>query len=363
MEQTTKVSLAGLPPGAGPERVKQAVRAAALAATDFAWLSPGQAVFVKPASNSGQAYPATTSPAALGAMVELLREKGAGRVIVGDMAGIEHLKLGPDRLWGSTRRLMQANGLAQAAEQAGAELVLFEEAGWQGFYPDPPPAGSAWQEDLMMPAVLKEAQHIVLLPRCGRHVLAGSTLGLKAAVGYWRTDTRLEYHRDAATLQEKTAEGNWVPTLRAKQRLVLTAADKVLVSFGPDRGWMARPDPGLVVASTSVVAHDMVCLAWLLWARDQAPALARSFLADPYQSQVIAGLANRYVAGRLGGLGPALAAQGLVRNDIGSIWEDRVLRRAFALNGGVPRLALEALDLDQEVAERLAGMTRQAGEG
>ncbi len=74
------------------------------------------------------------------------------------------------------------------------------------------------------------------MPRCARHVLAGSTLGLKAAVGYWRTDTRLEYHRDAATFQEKTAEGNTVQTLIQKQRLVLTAADKILTSFGPDQG-------------------------------------------------------------------------------------------------------------------------------
>jgi hypothetical protein len=50
---------------------------------------------------------------------------------------------------------------------------------------------------------------------------------MKAAVGYWRTDSRLEYHQDAATFQEKTAEANTVPSLRNKLRLSLTVADKV----------------------------------------------------------------------------------------------------------------------------------------
>jgi len=69
----------------------------------------------------------------------------------------------------------------------------------------------------MMPNILKEVQHIVLMPRCSRHLLAGSSLGLKAAVGYWRHDTRLEYHRAAATLQEKTAEGNTVIGLAGRR--------------------------------------------------------------------------------------------------------------------------------------------------
>ena len=108
-----------------------------------------------------------------------------------------------------------------------------------------PASGSNWKGGLMMPKILREVDHIVLMPRCSRHVLAGSTLGLKAAVGYWRTDTRLEYHRDASTFQEKTAEGNTVGTLLQKQRLVLTAADKILTSFGPDKGYVMhspRPD-------------------------------------------------------------------------------------------------------------------------
>jgi uncharacterized protein (DUF362 family) len=56
--------------------MKSAVRTAAGATTDFSWLSKGDTVFIKPALNSGNPYPATTNPIAIGAMVELL-EKGA----------------------------------------------------------------------------------------------------------------------------------------------------------------------------------------------------------------------------------------------------------------------------------------------
>ena len=241
-----RVALAGLERGASPKTVKSAVRAAAESATNFSWLSKGDAVFIKPALNSGSPYPATTSPEAIGAVVEILKEKGARRVIVGDMCGIEHVKLSQEGLSGSSRSLMEASGMARAAEAAGAELHFFEEAGWAAFYEDFPAAGSHWKQGLMMPSILKEVDHVILMPRCARHVLAGSTLGLKAAVGYWRTDTRLEYHRDASTFQEKTAEGNTVNTLLKKQRLVISAADKILTTYGPDKGFdvPARDRPG-----------------------------------------------------------------------------------------------------------------------
>ena len=78
----TKVSLAGVSKNAPENTVKQAVRCSTEAATDFSWLSKGDTVFIKPAVNSGNPYPATTSPLAVAAVVEILREKGAGRVIV-----------------------------------------------------------------------------------------------------------------------------------------------------------------------------------------------------------------------------------------------------------------------------------------
>jgi uncharacterized protein (DUF362 family) len=355
-----RVCLAGVGQGASEEMMKLAVRAVAEATTDFSWLSKGDAVFIKPALNSGNLYPATTNPIAIGAMVELLRQKGARRVIVGDMCGIEHVKLRPNGLVGSSRHLMEASGMARAVQAAGGEIHFFEEAGWDAFYEDAPAAGSHWNCGLMMPNILKEVEHIILMPRCGRHVLAGSTLGLKAAVGYWRTDTRLEYHRDASTFQEKTAEGNTVETLRKKQRLVISAADKILTTFGPDEGHVFQPKTGLVIASGSVVAHDMVSLAWLLENRCNVPTSGKEWFKD--NSPWVARIGNYYVVYKLGGLGPTLASEKLTKNDLNAIWDDRVLNRAYEVFGGMPRVNLEAANnvLPEDLKKRLSKMTTRS---
>ena len=352
-----KVCLAGVMKGAPEQDIKRAVRNAAKAATDFSWLSKGDAVFVKPVNNSGNPYPATTSPTAIAAMVEILKEKRAGRVIVGDMSGVQYLRFSPTSLSGSTRSLMASSGMAKAIRASGAEMHCFEENGWDAFYEDFPVAGSNWKRGLMMPNILKEVQHIILMPRCSRHILAGSSLGLKAAVGYWRHDTRLEYHRHAATLHEKTAEANTVATLIAKQRLVISAADKLLATFGPDRGYLFEPDDGLIIASGSVVAHDMVSLAWLLENRRIIPASERDGFMDT--SNVVSKVANRMVTAWLGGWRQAIASETLAKESLDTIWDDRVLNRSYALFGGVPTIVLESANnvFPEALKKRLGRMT------
>ncbi|MFO7965921.1 MAG: DUF362 domain-containing protein [Desulfobacterales bacterium] len=357
-DPTTRVIVTGIRTGELFEGVKRAVRSAAEAATDFSWLSRGDRVFIKPAHNSGNPYPATTSPEAVAVMIELLKEKGAGRIVVGDMAGIEHLKLRPDGLTGSTRQLMERSGMANAALQAGAEIHCFEEPGWNAFYEDLPAPGSHWKKGLMMPDILQDMDHIVLMPRCSRHALAGSTLGLKAAVGYWRTDTRLEYHKDAATFQEKTAEGNTVKTLMEKQRLVLSAAHVIQTTFGPDRGTASHPPTGLVFASRSVTAHDMVSLAWLLENRTRLPESKKRGFNDPYARQWMVSLGNRWVVHMLGGLRQSLFVEKLARNDLDTIWDDRIIRRACGIFEGMPNVELASIDrsVPTELINRLQMM-------
>lgn len=353
----TKVFLAGVSKGAPEQDIKLAVRNAANAATDFSWLSKGDAVFIKPVNNSGNPYPATTNPTAIAAIVEILKEKGAKRVIVGDMSGVQELRFSPTLLSGSTRSLMASSGMSKAVQASGAEIHCFEESGWNAFYEDIPANGSNWKHGLMMPNILKEVQHIVLMPRCSRHILAGSSLGLKAVVGYWRHDTRLEYHRDAATLQEKTAEGNTVPTLKTKQRLVISAANKLLTTVGPDKGYVFEPENGLIIASDSVVAHDMVSLAWLLENRRIIPASEKDGFIDT--SKVVSRVANHMVTSWLGGWGSAFASETITKNSLNTIWDDRVLTHSYDIFGGVPAVRLEAANsaISEALKKRLDKMT------
>jgi uncharacterized protein (DUF362 family) len=352
------VALTGVERNTSEAAMIQAVQNAALQATDFSWLKPGDDVYIKPALNSGNPFPATTSPIAIKAIVELLKDKGAGRVVVSDMSGIEHVKLTADNLEGSSRQLMESSGMAQAATEAGAELYFPEEDGWDAFVEELPRERTYWQEGIMMPKILQNVDHVVLMPRCSRHLLLGSSLGLKCAVGYWRTDSRFEYHRYAATIQEKTTDANTVPSLLNKQRLVITDATQMITTFGPDNGFIAKPKTGLMIASQYVVAHDMVSLAWLLFNRSAMSEEELSGSRDPYTNQFVVSNANRFVVTRLGEFKHILGTEKLTRNDLNSIWDDRVLNRAYQVFGGIPSVNLVNVGglVPQEIEEGLIEM-------
>jgi len=335
------VALAGVPRSSEEAATERAVRETVQAITDFAWLSPGDSVLIKVSCNSGNVYPATTDPVALRAMIGLLKERGAGRVIVADMSGVQAVRFSPDATKGSTRALLHSAGLAQAAEGAGAEVEAFEEAGWDGFYAEAPAAKGSWNDTILLPNVLKQADHVILMPRCSRHLLAGSTLAQKCAVGWWRHDSRLEYHHDASTFAQKTADANTVPSLRAKQRLVVTSATKVMALFGPDQGRVVAPETGIVFASSDAVAHDLVSLSWLLSTRAAIPEDERGgVMDDPNESPAVVNVANRVVNLWLGGLGKAFSAERLHPWPASDVWNDRVMRRAFEVSGGVPAVEL-----------------------
>ncbi|MFZ5586439.1 MAG: DUF362 domain-containing protein [Thermodesulfobacteriota bacterium] len=337
----TAVHLAAVPAGAAPAAVMAAVAAAALAAGGLAWLRPGDSVFIKLAANSPAPYPATTAPLALEAMARLLKDHGAGRVAAGDKPGVVHVHQDRRRHRGRGLEVMAANGLAEAARRGGAELHAFDQAGFDAYFAEDPPAGGHWRGHLMLPDILREVDHVVLLPRVGRHVLAGSSLGLKLAVGWLRDDSRLELHRDAASFLEKIAEISFVPSLAGRVRLTLSLADLVLTTFGPDQGHVARPDPGLVIASSDLLAHDMAALAWLDWCRAHAtPAGRRGRSQDPYR--LWPGLFNRLFVGRIWGLAALRGAQSYRGAELVSPAADRVQARAAGLRGGWPRVDLKS---------------------
>jgi len=336
-----KVALEGVPGGSSEQAVEKAVRNAAENATDFSWLNKGDRVLVKPACNSAQKYPATTSPAGIRAMVKLLKDKGAGKVMVSDMAGIEHVRLTPDTLCGSTRECMKKNGMAQAAESAGAELFFPEESGWDAFFEDGPVSGSHWKNGIYLPKILKEIEHVVLMPRLSRHPLGGATLGLKAAVGYIRFDSRLEYHRDASSFFEKHTEINSTPSLQDRLRLTLSVATKAQTTFGPDEGFALEPELGLVFGSESIVAHDLIAMAWLNHCRESTPESEKTGMRDPYSTNTsVISILNGGLVFLLGGIAEAIKTETLKKFDTDNIYNDPTLHRAFEIWGGAPSIEL-----------------------
>lgn len=319
--------------------LEMAVTAAALAADELAWLKSGDSVFLKLAANSPYPYPATTAPAAVSALVRLLKERGAGRVVVGDQPGVAHVYQDQQTWRGRGLEVLEHNGLAAAAREAGAEVHAFDQAGWEAFHPESLEGPNHWPGPLMLPNILNEMDHLVLLPRVSRHVLAGATLGLKLGVGWLRDDSRLDLHQDGRGFQARIAELNWLPSLRAKTRLCLSLAHRVQTTFGPDQGHVVAPDPGLVIASPDLLAHDLAALGWLLWCRQHhTPAAELIRLKDPYQ--LWPGFFNRMFVGRVWGVGALAGSSSYVGHEAQAPHQDRVLARAAELRGGWPEVDL-----------------------
>ncbi len=71
--------------------------------------------------------------------------------------------------------------------------------------------------------------------------------------------------------------------------------------------------------------------------RRALPASKRSgVLNDPNTSGFVVNFVNRIVPNWLGGIRQAMKTQPIARSELDTIWDDRTLRRAFQLAGGVP---------------------------
>ena len=233
--------------------------------TDLSWLEKGDSVFLKLACNSDEPHPAVTYPAAVVAMVELLRARGAGIIYVGDQAGVEHVRLTRKGRVSATEQVMERNGLLAAVKSAKATLHCFDDQGWDGYYPPALDFANHWEQPPQLAKILQRVDHVVYLPRLGSHALAGYTCGIKIAVGWLRDDSRRLLHQRGDSFFEKIAEINRLPPLRNKLRLTLTLGSHALLNIGPDIGSAYSFDGHLLIASTSLSAHDAVAAALLPW--------------------------------------------------------------------------------------------------
>jgi uncharacterized protein (DUF362 family) len=231
----------------------------------LSWLRRGDRVFVKVACNSGNDHPAVTSPAAVRALVPLLRDAGASRVLVGDQAGVEHVRLTRQGRVGSTTQLMAGNGLRDAIVDSGGELYNFDDRSYEAAFVPPDDFANHWEGTLRLPKVLHEVDHVVNLTRLGSHVLAGYTCAVKNAVGWLRDDSRRHLHARGDTFFEQLAEISCFSPLRDKLRFSLSLGEQALLGIGPDFGAVYDFEGIAAVASTGLVEHDALATAMLLW--------------------------------------------------------------------------------------------------
>ena len=242
----------------------------ALKATD--WLKKleirGKEVLVKPNVNSDDPHPATTNPEVVRATVELLYEAGARKVVVGDMSGI---------YWLPTEKSMRRTGIASAAEDAGAELVFFEEEEWVKV--ELP--GDTHLKNLSIPLRVYSAEVLVSLPVVKTHRYATYSMSLKNLVGTISGPDRRRLHT-SPYMEEMIAE----ISLAVSPDIIIMDGTRSMVAGGPTRGSVR--DTGVIILSRDPVATDVVGLSIVKSFGEWKPVLNRSVWHQRQVSRAIA---------------------------------------------------------------------------
>ena len=229
--------------GPDPARLVRAAVAAVGGMERF--VARGDTVLLKPnmAWDRSPEQGANTHPAVVEEVARMCRAAGARRVIVADNPVHD------------PRRAAERSGIARAVAQAGAELILPAQSGF-----DSAALGGSVLETWDVLSVLFEADKLINLPVAKGHSLSGLTAGLKNHMGLLGgARGRLHQEIDAA-----------IADLAAAFRPSLTVVDatRVMIRGGPTGG---RLDD--VVARNAVAAgtDPVACDAWAATQLDLDP--------------------------------------------------------------------------------------------
>lgn len=226
--------------------VARAVRTAVTAACDLEAVIPrGGRVVLKPNIFAPYPPPTTTDPRVVVAVAEIMREAGAGEVIVAEGRSISTAKFRAGH--NTTRACAEITGMAAALQAAGLPLVPLEDDEFVGI--------ELPQADVLrhahVPRTILECDVLVNLPVMKIHSLTLVTMALKNLHGVVSDFDKACAHR----YRDYHLPRKLVDLLLIK-RPALTVLDGVVAQEGDhaDRG---RPVAmGLVMASADPVALD-----------------------------------------------------------------------------------------------------------
>jgi len=200
-------------------------------------VKPGDTILVKPNFNTADPPPASSDPSFVRAVIELLYQHGAAKVLLGESSML--------RL--STRDTLLQVGMLQAAAEAGADVVCFDEGEWV-----PVETGGQTLNKVALARAGVEADKIVYVCCLKTHRYADFTLSLKLAMGFVKPRDRVKMH--LWQLREKLADLN----LAITPDLIVMDGRRCFISGGPATGELREPN--LVLASGDRVAIDVEAL-------------------------------------------------------------------------------------------------------
>lgn len=246
--------------------------------TGFDFVQSGQRVYLKINTNSGDAFPYSTSPDMIRWVTQKVRERG-GEVFVGDRSFFG------DR---NTATNFRRNGITDVCEELGVELTVFgdpmtDSASSSVDWMDLPaeveglgPRSAFWTGTMRIPSMVAQADHIVAMPCVKTHFISSYTMTMKNMIGIINPRDRslpnnLGNHSTSADkLHRQVAFMN-----KAGPNVSLVVLDgwTSLISGGPlpsnappraPAGWTAQTDEShVVIISRDRVAADLTGLALL----------------------------------------------------------------------------------------------------
>jgi uncharacterized protein (DUF362 family) len=197
-------------------------------------ITKGENVLVKPNYNSSDPPPASTDPEFLRAVVDILFEHGAGRVVVGESS----------MQTTSTRKTMTKTRTLQKLEDSGAEIAFFDEEEWTKIH-----VGGEYLENVSLANTALQVDKVVYCCCMKTHFRADFSLSLKLAFGFTKGSERLGFH--IRYLKEKLVDLNLV----VHPDLIFMDGRKCFISGGPFSGEVREPN--LILASGDRVALDV----------------------------------------------------------------------------------------------------------
>jgi len=194
----------------------------------------GDEILLKPNFNTGDAPPGSSDPDFVKAVIELLYDRGASKVVLGESSMFSL----------STRKVLEDAGMLQEAEEAGAEVVPFNEGKWVKVS-----TGGEYLSKVSLPERALAAKKLVCVCCMKTHSWAKFTLSLKLAVGFMKPSERMLLH--ARSLEEKIADLNLV----VHPDLIIMDGRKCFISGGPACGELRKPN--VILASGDRIAMDV----------------------------------------------------------------------------------------------------------
>jgi len=197
-------------------------------------IAKGDEILLNPNFNTADPPPASNDPDFVKTVLELLFEHGAARVILGESSMLSL----------STRGVLEKTGMIKKAEEAGAEVVIFEEEKWMKIT-----TGGKCLKKVSLPQTALKAKKLVYVCCMKTHRRAKFSLSLKMAVGFMKPRERIRLHM--RNLEKKIADLNLV----VHPNLIIMDGRKCFISGGPANGELRNP--GILLASGDRIAIDV----------------------------------------------------------------------------------------------------------